>query len=360
MLDAHANDEDDPLTVVYFNVQNFKSYNEQFGYTAGDELLVLIGRAIENAYPGCVASRWSADQFMVATTRSAALPGVKKGVKKVREEFRKHLKDSSIWLKAGICTPDGSVEEAGVICDRAKLACDTIKGRKDVYFREYDEELKRQIATRQYVLDHFDEAIEKGYIKVYYQPIVHVATGEVCDEETLSRWEDPQRGSIYPNEFIPVLEEARLIHKLDLQVVRCACRDMRRRMDAHREFATVSINLSRLDFELCDVVSEIEAILDEYRVPRKYVSVEVTESALTGNQEFLKDEIDRFRSDGFEVWMDDFGSGYSSLNLLKEYSFDLVKIDMGFLRGFEAGDDSRSSTSRRSLRVWRRPSSCSS
>ena len=184
MLDAHANDEDDPLTVVYFNVQNFKSYNEQFGYTAGDELLVLIGRAIENAYPGCVASRWSADQFMVATTRSAALPGVKK----VREEFRKHLKDSSIWLKAGICTPDGSVEEAGVICDRAKLACDTIKGRKDVYFREYDEELKRQIATRQYVLDHFDEAIEKGYIKVYYQPIVHVATGEVCDEETLSRW----------------------------------------------------------------------------------------------------------------------------------------------------------------------------
>ena len=337
MLDAHANDEDDPLTVVYFNVQNFKSYNEQFGYTAGDELLVLIGRAIENAYPGCVASRWSADQFMVATTRSAALPGVKK----VREEFRKHLKDSSIWLKAGICTPDGSVEEAGVICDRAKLACDTIKGRKDVYFREYDEELKRQIATRQYVLDHFDEAIEKGYIKVYYQPIVHVATGEVCDEETLSRWEDPQRGFIYPNEFIPVLEEARLIHKLDLQVVRCACRDMRRRMDARREFATVSINLSRLDFELCDVVSEIEAILDEYRVPRKYVSVEVTESALTGNQEFLKDEIDRFRSDGFEVWMDDFGSGYSSLNLLKEYSFDLVKIDMGFLRGFEAGDDSR-------------------
>jgi len=330
-------DDEDPLTIVYFNIQNFKSYNEQFGYTAGDELLVLIGRAIEDAYPGCMASRSSADQFMVATVRSAAVPGVKR----VRSAFRSHFKDSSIWLTAGIYTPDGSVHEAGIICDRAKLACDTIKGRRDVYFREYDDELKRQIAIRQYVLDHFDEAVEKGYIKVYYQPIVHVATGEACDEETLSRWEDPERGFIYPNEFISVLEEARVIHQLDLHVIRCACRDMRNRLDAGLEVATVSVNLSRLDFELCDVVGEIEAILDEYDIPRSYVSVEVTESALTGNQEFLKDEIDRFRSDGFEVWMDDFGSGYSSLNLLKEYSFDLVKIDMGFLRGFESSDDSR-------------------
>ncbi len=337
MLESHANDEEDPLTVVYFNIQNFKSYNEQFGYTAGDELLVTIGRAIEDAYPGCVASRWSADQFMVATTRSAAIPGIRK----VREVFRSHLKDSSIWLKAGICTPGSEVLEAGIICDRAKLACDTIKGRRDIYFREYDEDLKRQIATRQYVLDHFDEAIEKGHIKVFYQPIVHVATGEVCDEETLSRWEDPVRGPIYPNEFIPVLEEARLIHKLDLQVIRCACADMRKRLDGDEEAPTVSVNLSRLDFELCDVVAEIEAIVEEYQIPRKFISVEVTESALTGNQEFLKDEIDRFRADGFEVWMDDFGSGYSSLNLLKDYSFDLVKIDMGFLRGFESSDDSR-------------------
>ena len=337
MLQAHADEEDDPLTVVYFNIQNFKSYNEQFGYTAGDELLVLIGRAIEDAYPGCVASRWSADQFMVATTCSAAIPGVKK----VREVFRSRLKDSSIWLKAGICTPEGRIDEAGIICDRAKLACDTIKGRRDVYYRVYDEGLKRQIATRQYVLDHFDDALEKGHIKVYYQPIVHVATGEVCDEEALSRWEDPERGFIYPNEFIPVLEEARLIHRLDLQVVRCACRDMRMRLDRGDDIAPVSVNLSRLDFELCDVVGEIEAIIAEYDIAPETISVEVTESALAGNQEFLKDEIDRFRADGFEVWMDDFGSGYSSLNLLKEYSFDLVKIDMGFLRGFESSDDSR-------------------
>ena len=326
-------------TVVFFNVQNFKGYNENFGYGAGDELLSSIAKAITHDFAGCLAARYTADQFVVCTPGRNAIDGITS----VRHTFRRLVKDSSIWLKAGVYQVEDLSLDASLCCDRAKLACDTIKGRRDVYYRVYDEELKRQIAMRHYVLDHFEEAMENSYIKVYYQPIVHVATGEVCDEEALARWEDPERGLIYPDQFIPVLEEARLIHRLDLYMVRRSCENMRRRLKRGtvKDVPAVSVNLSRLDFELCDIVTEIEKILVYYDVPRSYVSIEITESALTGNQEFLKGEIDRFRADGFEVWMDDFGSGYSSLNLLQEYAFDLVKLDMGFLRNFETNNASR-------------------
>ena len=326
-------------TVVFFNVQNFKGYNENFGYGAGDELLVGIARAIAHAFPDCLTARYNADQFVVCASNDDVIDGIRS----VRHAFRSNIKDSSIWLKAGVYEVEDLSLDSSLCCDRAKLACDTIKGRRDVYFRVYDEELKLQIAMRHYVLDHFEEAMENGYIKVYYQPIVHVATGEVCDEEALTRWDDPERGLIYPEQFIPVLEEARLIHRLDLYMVRRSCENMRRRLrrGTVKDVPAVSVNLSRLDFELCDIVTEIEKILVYYDVPRSYVSIEVTESALTGNQEFLKAEIDRFRADGSEVWMDDFGSGYSSLNLLQEYSFDLIKLDMGFLRSFEKNNTAR-------------------
>lgn len=194
---------------------------------------------------------------------------------------------------------------------------------------------------QRYVLDRFETALSQGWIHAFCQPIVRVATGETCDVEALARWIDPERGLVPPAEFIPVLEDARLIHKLDLAVLRDVCRVCRELEDAGRPYIPPSVNLSRLDFELCDIVSEVEAVLDEYGIPRSMVSIEITESALVGSHEYLKEQIDRFRSEGFEVWMDDFGSGYSSLNVLKDYSFDLVKVDMAFLAGIEDSDRGR-------------------
>ncbi len=337
VLKAGPSEGPERLALVYFNIENFKGYNERFGFEAGDELLLLISGAIGRAFPGCLAARFSADQFMVATTEKRAI----EGIREVRTAFRYRIKDSSIWLKAGVNIVEEREENAGLVCDRAKLACDAIKGRRDVFYRIYDGALKQQIVQRRYVLDHFDDALKNGWIKIFYQPIMRVATGEICDEEALARWVDPEEGLISPASFIPVLEEARLIHQLDLYMVRRACENMKRIHDSGMEVAPVSINLSRLDFELCDIVTEVEAILEEFDVPRRMLSVEVTESALAGNQEFLKTEIDRFRDDGFEVWMDDFGSGYSSLHLLTDYKFDLVKVDMGFLRDFETNEQTR-------------------
>ena len=335
LQEHHGVGTDQVLTLVYFNVQNFKGYNEHYGFEAGNELLVLVAEAICDSFENCKVGRLGADQFIVAATDMDVVDGIMR----VRAAFRSHHKDSSIWLKAGFYSVQPDDHDPGVVCDRAKSACDAIKGRRDIFYREYDYALKHEIMLHRYVLDHFEEALENHWIKIYYQPIVRVATGEVCDEEALARWVDPVEGIISPADFIPVLEEARIIHKLDLYMVRRACENFAKLAEMGVETIPVSMNLSRVDFELCDIVSEVQEILAEFNVSHELITIEVTESALTNNQEFLRSEIDRFRAAGFEVWIDDFGSGYSSLGTLKEYACDLVKIDMAFLDRFE--DDAR-------------------
>ena len=329
--------EDHRRSLVYFNVENFKHYNQRYGFAAGDTLLQHLAASIEQAFPDSVCARYAADQFAVFTQINT----VSDSVRRVRAAFRSEHKDTSIWLRAGYYTLLPNDTDAGVACDRAKLACDELRGRRDAFICEYDNHLQHELQWRRYVLEHFDEALEKGWLRAYCQPIVRVATGETCDVEVLARWIDPTEGVVPPFEFIPVLEEARIVHKLDLAILRDVCRSCRELEDAGKPYLSPSINLSRLDFELCDIVTEVEKILEEYGIPRSRVAIEVTESALVGNHEFLGSEIDRFRAEGFEVWMDDFGSGYSSLNVLKDYTFDLVKIDMAFLRGLEESEQAR-------------------
>ena len=333
----HATHGDYQRTLVYFNVENFKHYNQRYGYAAGDILLQRLAASVTKAFPQSACARYAADQFAVFTHVNNVLDSVRQ----VRAAFRNEHKDATIWLRVGYYTLLPNDKDAGAACDRAKLACDELRGRRDAFVREYDSALQREIQWRRYVLEHFDEALNNGWLRAYCQPIVRVATGETCDVEVLARWVDPVEGLVPPLQFIPVLEEARIIHKLDLAILRDVCRTCRELEDAGKPYLSPSINLSRLDFELCDIVTEVEKVLEEYGIPRNRVAIEVTESALAGNHEFLGSEIDRFRSEGFEVWMDDFGSGYSSLNVLKDYTFDLVKIDMAFMRGIEQTEQAR-------------------
>ena len=326
-----------PFAILYFNIENFKHYNQQYGFGAGDTLISHVALSIMRAFPNQTAARFAADQFVVLTHEDQVV----EGAKKVRSAFRKEHKDSSIWLRAGyyvICEDD---LDAGVTCDRAKLACDELRGRRDEFINKYDTELQDHIMWRRYVLDHYEEAIEKHWIQAWCQPIIRVATGETCDCEALARWIDPEHGVVPPFEFVPVLEEARVIDKMDRAIIRDVCSTCHALVQQGKPYIPMSFNLSRLDFELCDIVSDVISILDEYEIPHNMIAIEVTESALTGNAEFLRGEIDRFRAAGIEVWMDDFGSGYSSLNVLKDYTFDLVKVDMAFLRGLEHTEQSR-------------------
>ncbi|MQN00603.1 MAG: EAL domain-containing protein [Lachnospiraceae bacterium] len=184
----------------------------------------------------------------------------------------------------------------------------------------------------EYVIGHIDEAVDQGWIQVFYQPIVRTISNEVCGMEALARWNDPERGLMPPATFINSLEDARLIYKLDLCVIRQVVSGIAERCRNHEPEIPISINLSKADFPCCDMFKEIETLVQKYDIPRRLLDIEVTESILTSNESGVLDTLDKFREAGYELWMDDFGSGYSTLNLLKDYNFDLLKLDMVFMR----------------------------
>jgi len=188
----------------------------------------------------------------------------------------------------------------------------------------------------QYILDHFDEALKNGYIKAYYQPVVRTLTGQICSAEALARWEDPDLGLLSPLAFIGVLEKHKLIHKLDLAILENICLTYQKLKAKGEPIHPFSINLSRLDFAIDDMVEQISNTIEKYGVSADMLHIEITESVMLDNTDVFDKIFDQFHDNGFDIWMDDFGSGYSSLNVLKDYKFDILKIDMKFLSDFSS------------------------
>lgn len=186
-----------------------------------------------------------------------------------------------------------------------------------------------------YILEHFDEALKNKWIKVYYQPVVRTITGAFCGAEALARWNDPEKGLLSPAEFIPVLEDTGRITELDLYVLEQIYQDYQMVSKRGNRVVPVSFNLSRKDLLHNDIIERIEAIMARYNVPRELVNAEITESAFVEDVEQIGPALKKLHELGYQVWMDDFGSGYSSLGILKDYSFDEIKIDMSFLSKFD-------------------------
>ena len=189
-------------------------------------------------------------------------------------------------------------------------------------------------SNSQYILDHFNVALEKGCIKAFFQPIVRTLTGSVCCAEALARWEDPERGLLSPADFIPVLEENRLIYRLDLEILRRACAMYRKLQETDRPLHSLSVNFSRLDFLRPDFLEAIVSTVDAFQVPHKAIKIEVTESLMVGDRAVYQKVFNTLHEAGFDIWIDDFGTGYSSISLLQEFDFEVIKIDMVFIRSF--------------------------
>lgn len=213
--------------------------------------------------------------------------------------------------------------------DEKKLLGDLTDGTQgDICMKQ---PLAAAMRSRQYVLQNFHRAMEEGWIQVYFQPVIRSVTGMMCGAEALCRWIDPDRDMITPDQFIPVLEEQGLIYTLDLYVVEQVCRGYRDLVKRNVPLIPVSVNLSRVDFRHPDLVERIDALARQYQVPREILNIEIIESAFPNQTEELGRFICRFHEKGFRVWLDDFGTAYSSLAALKDLPFDELKLDMNFL-----------------------------
>ena len=323
--------------LLYMDLNGMKYYNEKYGFEEGNKLLQGMARLLARSFGTENCCHISGDRFAVYAQED----GLPERIGRFFREAAALNGGRSLPVRVGVYPSGGEEIPLSSACDRAKMTCDAIPKSDVSRFLYYSEEMRRTINRRQYVLSHIDRAIREKWIRVYYQPIVRAVNEKVCDEEALARWVDPVEGLLSPADFIPTLEDARLIYKLDLYVLEQVLEKMKYQASAGLHVVPHSINLSRSDFDACDIVEETRKRVDAAGISRSLITIELTESMIGSDYDFMKAQVERFRNLGFPVWMDDFGSGYSSLDLLQTIRFDLIKFDMSFMRNLDKGAGSR-------------------
>ena len=313
--------------IIYFDIRSMVSYNTEYGYPRGDELLKLTSDTICAAFPDALAGRGEGDHFIVIdkyddTIEEKALE-INDTVK--REAFGRTtgIQCAIVRMKPGMKAIEG------IQCARNTLK--KIGNDLNVVSRLHSYEEDNDLLSGR-IVQSFDEALEKGWVKVFYQPILDVGTQKIAAFEGLARWIDPERGMISPGQFIPVLSRYHLLHKLDLYMVEQICREVRIRDEAGLPRIPVSVNFSAQDFDYINVADELNKTLDKYKLPRDTIFVEITEQDLATATDHFTEQLRRIQENGYKLWLDDFGSGYSSLNVFGQYPIDRIKFDMDLVR----------------------------
>ena len=317
-------------TLIFYDIAHFKYFNIKYGMSTGNEILKSVANLLTKHFFNNFVFRFADDHFVVLTETENLMDKINR----LHEAVLNLRDEDKVDIKAGIYSIENGETSAALICDLAKIACDEIKTSEIKYFNFYTDELKDKLERKRYIIETLDQAIAENYIQVYYQSIIRSSTGTICGKEALARWIDPHLGLLSPGEFIPVLEEAKMLYKLDLHIVDLALAHMKQRMEQGEPTVKFSVNISRYDFELCDMVTEISNKVRAAGVAPEMLIVEITETVQGIDQDYLKEQIRRFHEAGFNVWMDDFGTGFSSLDVLQDFDFDLIKLDMQFIQGF--------------------------
>lgn len=317
---------------VYLDVQRFKAVNDIFGKDAGDRLLRFIGERIR----ACVGEHGvgchiDSDRFAFFIYD----PG-----KTIAEQTEALLTAISnfdlaieITANAGIFVSNEEPLTADQMTDRAVLAENTIKGRYTERMCFYTESLRDKLLLEQTLSGSMATAIQNRQFVVYYQPQYNHSTGLLVGAEALSRWVHPDYGMVSPSKYIPLFERNGFITRLDMYVYEEACAFLRRCMDKQIHVVPISVNMTRYDFFMPDFIEKLEKYRQKYDVPAKLLRLEITESVFVNSTERINAIIEKLHRLGYVIEMDDFGSGYSTLNMLKEIDMDIIKLDLEFVRG---------------------------
>ena len=327
----------DVPALLFFDFNGMKQFNLKYGFTEGDRLIKEMSEVLIRHFTSENCCRFGGDRFVVYTDDRE----LEERLKRIFEECRELNDGRSLPVRVGIYLHSMGSVGAGIACDRAKMACDINRNCFTSVFSYFNEEMLEEVEKQQYIIDNLDRALKEKWIQVYYQPLIRSANGRVCDEEALARWIDPVRGFMSPEDFIPILEDSRLIYKLDLYVTEQIIARMRRMEDEGLYIVPCSVNISRSDFESCDIVEEIDRRVKTAGVSPKLLTIEITESIVGSDVEYMRRQVERFHELGFRVWMDDYGSGYSSPDILQTIPFDAIKLDMQFLRQFDRNKNSK-------------------
>ncbi|MEG1560642.1 MAG: EAL domain-containing protein [Clostridia bacterium] len=320
----------DAYVMIYFDIDNFKIINDILGYAEGNNLLCIIADDMRK-FMGerGIYCRISADYFALIYPNAANLfVELKKAGEKLETDVRISL---SISISFGVYIIDDTSLPINSILDRAALAQRSVKGQYGTLYAVYDKTMRDRLLEVQEVLISVGAALERKEFVLYFQPQYNYKTGKITGAEALVRWNHPEKGLVFPNAFIPIIEQSGFISKLDFYVWEETCKFIRRWIDEGRGEIPISVNVSRVDVydpKLCELML---GLIKKYDIPVSALRLEITESAYMKNPEQLVGVLSSLREAGFTIEMDDFGSGYSSLNMLKDAPIDVIKLDMRFL-----------------------------
>ncbi len=319
------------VDIVAVDISNFKLVNALYGVNVGDEVLRQTARRLQKHFGCDILARRTADQFLMA------FPGGGISGEELWRQIREWTNPLGLSLpvRLGICAARGTAVPVSILCDNAKIAADSIWNRYDCHWALYDDAVRTRLETEQQLADDLETGLRTGQLEAWYQPKCDPATGKVVGAEALVRWNHPTRGSLSPDAFVPLFERNHLILKLDRFMWERTCRDLAAWQQAGHPAVPVSVNVSRVDVYQRDLAEQLGELLDRLGIPRNMLPLEITESAYCDDPAQLNDTIRRLRQAGFLVEMDDFGSGWSSLNALTELPVDGVKLDRKFLRDLE-------------------------
>ena len=328
-----------PLALVEFDIQDFKMFNKLHGYTAGDALLKEISR-IGTMY--CESreycARMSDDRFVILwqeTSESVITRRINTLYTTVVKSFERNNGYAKFHLCFGVYLLKKEDHDLMKCLDLAIYAKNHIKQDRERYISFYDNEMYDQIIRERKMEERMESALDHGEFLVYLQPKVDVRNGSVMAAEALVRWNDPEHGMISPGEFIPLFEKNGFLEKLDMFVFETICKTLASWHKKGERLISISVNISKSYMFFEGFAQRMKTIADQYDLPDGLIELEITESVIFENSKELIAIIKELKSYGFRISMDDFGSGYSSLNMLKEVPIDIIKLDQVFFRNSE-------------------------
>ena len=321
---------DTAYSLVYTNVRGFKAVNEMFGNESGDMVIFLTRDVLRRRLFPIIMGRLESDHFVMLVERDRLSDANLRAL--TCQTFSDGNRQYNFDITCGIYDIHDREVSITTMIDRAKLAEKTIRDNGVVSFARFDDCVQMDYMRRRILLSDMKSSMESGEIMPFFQPTVRADNGEVVSAEALVRWYHHDMGMVSPAEFIPVIEHEGRISSLDIFMMDQALELTIKRHEQGLPMVPVAVNLSRMDFYDSYLMEFIKKSFSQNPLAAQYIHIEVTESAYADLEKRAMDYLNDFKSMGIKILLDDFGSGMSSLSTLETFAFDIVKLDMGFIR----------------------------
>ncbi len=327
-------DASQKYVLVYFDINYFKVVNDLYSVETGNLLLRSSAAFLQSVSSGVgIAGRLEADHFALCLPEDVLnIDAIIQGLDGVVQSLNI---PQNIRFYAGLYSVANVFLAVSQMCDRAHTAMNSAKGRYTQRYAWYDEKMREAEVEEHLILRDMAGALADGQFSINIQPIFNLDTGEDFSGEVLVRWYHPLKEFIPPARFIPIFEKNGFVARVDRFVWNEACKLLAYEKENFGRVIPVSVNLSRLNFYDEKLVEYILGLIRQYDLEPWMLKLEITESAYTDNMHLLIDTVARFQKEGFKILMDDFGSGYSSLNMLRNMPVDILKLDMRFLEDIQ-------------------------